>query len=261
MDIGKKISHVAAVAAVAGLMLLSGTAVSLAAEAEHPENQDWQFEGPFGSFDVASIQRGLQVYLEVCSACHSLDQMAYRNLIDLGFNADEVKAIAAEYEVTDGPDDNGDMFQRPARPSDKFVLPFANEKAARAANNGAFPTDLSLLAKANPAGTDYIFALLTGFGDEAPDDIELAEGMEYNPYFSGKQIAMAPPLFEESVEYSDGTKATVEQMAWDIANFLQWTAEPEMEDRKRIGWKVVLFLLVLSAMLYAAKRKVWSSVH
>jgi ubiquinol-cytochrome c reductase cytochrome c1 subunit len=261
MDIGKKLSRAAAVAAVAGLTLLSGTAVSVASEAEHPENQDWQFEGVFGSFDVASIQRGLQVYLEVCSACHSLNQIAYRNLIDLGFNADEVKAIAAEYEVTDGPDDNGDMFQRPARPSDKFVLPFANEKAARAANNGAFPTDLSLLTKAHPAGPDYIYALLTGFGDEAPEDIELAEGMEYNPYFSGKQIAMAPPLFEDSVEFSDGRKATVENMAWDVTNFLQWTAEPEMEDRKRIGWKVVLFLLVLSAMLYAAKRKVWSSVH
>lgn len=262
MDIGKKLSSAAAVVAVAALVLIGGTATDVAAsEAEHPENQDWQFEGVFGSFDVASIQRGLQVYLEVCSACHSLRQVAYRNLVDLGFNADEVKAISAEYEVTDGPDDNGDMFQRPARPSDKFVLAFPNENAARAANNGAFPTDLSLLAKAHPAGPDYIYAILTGFEDEVPDKIELAEGMEFNPYFSGAQIAMSPPLFEDSVEYSDGTKATVENMAWDITNFLQWAAEPEMEDRKRIGWKVVLFLLVLSAMLYAAKRKVWSDQH
>lgn len=260
MDIGKRLSRAAAVAVVTGLALLSGTAVSVAAEAEHPEAQDWQFTGLFGKFDVAAIQRGLQVYLEVCSACHSLNQIAYRNLLDLGFNADEVKAIAAEYEVTDGPDDNGDMFERPARPSDKFVLPFANEKAARASNNGAFPTDLSLLAKAHPAGPDYIYAVLTGF-DDPPDDVELGDGMNYNPYFSGKQIAMAQPLFEDSVEYSDGTKATVENMARDVANFLHWTAEPEMEDRKRIGWKVVLFLLVLSALLYATKRKVWSSVH
>jgi len=261
MDIGKKLSYVAAVAAVAGFALWGGTATDVAAsESERPEAQDWQFEGPFGSFDVAAIQRGLQVYLEVCSACHSLGQVAYRNLADLGFNADEVKAIAAEYEVTDGPDDNGDMFQRPARPSDRFVLAFPNEKAARAANNGAFPTDLSLLAKAHPAGPNYIFALLTGFEDP-PEKVKLGEGMNYNPYFSGQQIAMAPPLFEDGVEYSDGTKATVEQMAWDVANFLQWTAEPEMEDRKRIGWKVVLFLLVLSSMLYAVKRKIWSSQH
>ncbi|MCZ6592101.1 MAG: cytochrome c1 [Alphaproteobacteria bacterium] len=261
MDIGKRLSRAAAIAVVTGLALLGGTTTDVgASETEHPEAQDWKFTGPFGKFDIAAIQRGLQVYLEVCSACHSLNQIAYRNLLDLGFNADEVKAIAAEYEVTDGPDDNGDMFERPARPSDKFVLPFANEKAARASNNGAFPTDLSLLAKAHPAGPDYIFAVLTGF-DDPPDDVELGDGMNYNPYFSGKQIAMAQPLFEGSVEYSDGTKATVENMARDVANFLHWTAEPEMEDRKRIGWKVVLFLLVLSALLYATKRKVWSSVH
>ncbi|MCZ6846358.1 MAG: cytochrome c1 [Alphaproteobacteria bacterium] len=261
MDIGKRLSRAAAIAVVTGLALLGGTTTDVgASETEHPEAQDWKFTGPFGKFDIAAIQRGLQVYLEVCSACHSLNQIAYRNLLDLGFNADEVKAIAAEYEVTDGPDDNGDMFERPARPSDKFVLPFANEKAARASNNGAFPTDLSLLAKAHPAGPDYIFAVLTGF-DDPPDDVELGDGMNYNPYFSGKQIAMAQPLFEDSVEYSDGTKATVENMARDVANFLHWTAEPEMEDRKRIGWKVVLFLLVLSALLYATKRKVWSSVH
>ena len=262
MDIGNKLSRAAAIAAVAGLALLAGTTTAVeASESERPESQDWQFEGIFGTFDMASIQRGLQIYLEVCSACHSLRQVAYRNLMDLGFNEDEVKAIAENYEVTDGPDGNGDMFQRPARPSDKFVLAFPNENAARAANNGAFPTDLSLLAKANPAGPDYIYAILTGFGEEAPEKVEIAEGMEYNPYFSGQQIAMAPPLFADGVEYSDGKEATVEQMAWDVTNFLQWTAEPEMADRKRIGWKVVLFLLVMSALLYATKRKVWSSLH
>jgi ubiquinol-cytochrome c reductase cytochrome c1 subunit len=262
MDIGTKLSRAAAIAVVTGVAALTGTSTNVvAAEAEDPEAQNWHFAGPFGSFDIASIQRGLQVYLEVCSACHSLSQVAYRNLMDLGFNEDEVKAIAAEYEVTDGPDDNGDMFQRPARPSDKFVLAFPNENAARSANNGAFPPDLSLTVKAHPGGADYVYAILTGFEDEAPKKVELAEGMNYNPYFAGGQIAMAPPLFEDGVEYSDGTKATVEQMAWDVTNFMQWTAEPEMADRKRIGWKVVLFLLVLSAMLYATKRKVWSSLH
>ena len=261
MDIGKKISNAAAVAAVAGLAVLSGTTLAVAAgDAERPEPQDWEFSGPFGKFDVASIQRGLQVYLEVCSSCHSLNQVAYRNLIEVGFNADEVKAIAADYEVTDGPNEEGEMFQRAALPSDGFVSPFANEQAARAANNGAMPTDLSLLAKAHPKGPDYIYAVLTGYQDP-PAKFELGEGLSYNPFFSGKQIAMVAPLFEDGVEYTDGTTATVEQMAWDVSNFLQWAAEPEMEQRKRIGWKVVLFLLVLSGILYATKRKVWSSLH
>jgi ubiquinol-cytochrome c reductase cytochrome c1 subunit len=262
MDIGKKLSHVVAIAAVAGLTLVAGTGSVIASgEAEHPEAQDWSFSGPFGKFDVAAIQRGLQVYIENCSACHSMNQLAYRNLMVLGFNEDEVKEIASQYEVTDGPDDNGDMFDRPARPSDKFVLPFPNEQAARASNNGAFPPDLSLLAKANPGGADYIFALLTGFEDEAPHDVVMGGGMNYNPYFGGGQIAMAQPLLEDGIEYTDGTAATVEQQARDVANFLQWAAEPEMEDRKRIGWKVVLFLLVLSALLYAAKRQTWARLH
>lgn len=261
MNIGKKLTKAAAVAAVAGLAVVGGTTIAVAAgDAEKPEAQDWHFSGPFGTFDVASIQRGLQVYLEVCSACHSLNQVAYRNLIDLGFNADEVKAIAANFEVTDGPDEEGEMFERTAVPSDSFVSPFANANAARAANNGALPTDLSLLAKAHPGGTDYIHAVLTGYQDP-PAKFELGEGLNYNPFFSGKQIAMAAPLFEDGVEYTDGTKATVEQMAWDVSNFLHWAAEPEMEQRKRIGWKVVLFLLVLSALLYATKRKVWSNLH
>jgi len=262
MDTGNKLIRTAAVVVVAGMALLGGTASDVAAaEGERPEPQDWQFSGPFGSFDIASVQRGLQVYLDVCSACHSLSHVAYRNLMELGFSEDEVKAIAGQYEVTDGPDDNGDMYQRPARASDKFVLAFPNEKAARAANNGAYLPDLSLLAKARPSGPDYIHAILTGFDHEVPDDVSLAEGMNYNPYFPGGQIAMAPPLFEDAVEYTDGTPATVEQMAWDVTNFLQWAAEPEMEARKRIGWKVVLFMLVLSALLYATKRKIWSDLH
>jgi len=264
MDIAKKFSRAAAVMALAGMALIGVNTNAIAAgDAKKPEAQDWDFTGLTGRFDIASIQRGLQVYIEVCSSCHSLDQVAYRNLLDLGFNVDEVKAIAEQYEVTDGPDENGDMFDRSARPSDRFVAPFPNEQAARASNNGAFPPDLSLTAKAHPGGPDYIYAILTGFEDEPPeeDHIEMGEGMSYNPYFAGKQIAMAQPLFEDSVEYSDGTKATVEQMSKDVTNFLQWTAEPEMEDRKRIGWKVVLFLLVLSALLYAAKRQTWAKLH
>lgn len=262
MHMGRKISYAIAIAGVAGLALFGGAATAVASgEAEHPEAQDWKFTGVFGRFDVASIQRGLQVYIEVCSACHSLNQMSYRNLLDLGFNVDEVKAISENYEVTDGPDDNGDMFERPARPSDKFVAPFPNEQAARASNNGAFPPDLSLITKAHPGGPDYLFALLTGFVDEPPEGVEMGDGMNFNPYFTGQQIAMSQPLFEDSVEYSDGTPATVENMARDVTNFLQWTAEPEMEDRKRIGWKVVLFMLVLSGLLYAAKRQTWAKLH
>lgn len=257
MDIAKKLA--AALVATTALLGLP-TAAAVAAEAEHPPEQDWEFEGPFGSFDIAAVQRGLQVYLEVCSGCHSLNQVAYRNLGDLGFSDDEIKAIAAEFSVTDGPNDSGEMFERPARPSDKFVAPFANEQAARASNNGALPPDLSLLAKAKPAGPDYIYAILTGY-EEPPEDVELGAGMNYNPFFAGKQIAMAQPLFEGSVEFADGTEASVENMAWDVANFLQWAAEPEMEDRKRVGWKVVLFLIILSAILYAAKRKTWSKLH
>ncbi len=262
MGVRNTLSRAVVVAAVAGLAILGSTGVALAAsKAKHPEVQDWKFAGLFGEFDIASIQRGLQVYLEVCSACHNLSQVAYRNLMDLGLSEDAVKVIAEQYEVTDGPDEEGEMYQRPARPSDKFVLAFPNENAARVANNGAFPPDLSLTVKAHPGGADYVYAVLTGFEDEAPEGIEISDGMNYNPYFSGGQIAMALPLFEDGVEYTDGTKATVEQMAGDVTNFMQWAAEPEMEDRKRIGWKVVLFLLVLSALLYATKRKIWSDLH
>lgn len=261
MGIGKKLAGAVAAMVVAGIGLSAAPTVAHAAEAKEPPEQDWKFSGLFGEFDMASVQRGLQVYLEVCSTCHSLEQLAYRNFLELGFNADEVKAIAANYEVTDGPDDNGEMFQRPAVPSDGVVSPFPNEKAARAANNGALPTDLSLLAKAHPNGPDYIYAVLTGFGEEPEKDVQIADGMNYNPYFAGGQIAMAQPLYEDSVEYTDGTEASVEQMAWDVTNFLHWAAEPEMEKRKHLGWKVILFLVVLSAILYAAKRKVWSHLH
>ncbi|MCZ6763507.1 MAG: cytochrome c1, partial [Alphaproteobacteria bacterium] len=214
-----------------------------------------------GTFDQAQLRRGLQVYTQVCSVCHSLKFVAYRHLDALGFSGDEIKAIAAQKQVEDGPDDNGDMFMRPARPSDIFVPPYANDNQARAFNGGALPPDLSLITKARHGGPDYVRALLVGFEDPVPDDVELAAGMNYNKYFTGNQIAMFAPLFEGAVAFEDGTNATVEQMAEDVVAFLAWTAEPELVDRKRIGLKTLIFLIILAGLLYATKRKVWSDLH
>ncbi len=228
--------------------------------AEAPASQDWSFGGLFGTFDAAARQRGFQVFEEVCAACHGLEHLAYRNLGALGFDAERVKAIAAEYSVTDGPDADGEMFERPARPSDHWVPPFANDNAARASNNGALPPELSLITKARKGGPDYLYALLTGYG-EAPAGAELQEGMNYNPYFPGRQIAMPPPLFDDSVEYADGTKATADRMARDVTEFLAWVAEPELEARKRMGVMALVFLIAFTAMLFAVKRKVWADIH
>jgi ubiquinol-cytochrome c reductase cytochrome c1 subunit len=249
---------VAATGLIAASLLVPVTAFG-AGDAKDPDGQDWPFEGIFGSVDRASAQRGLQVYLEVCSSCHGLKQVAYRNLTDLGFTEDEVKVIAANFDVTDGPNDEGEMFDRAAIPSDKFVSPFANAQAAQASNNGAVPPDLSLQVKAHLGGADYIYALLTGYQDP-PADVEVPPGANYNPYFRGGLIAMAQPLWPDGVTYTDGTEATIEQMAWDVTNFMQWAAAPEMEERKKLGFKVVLFLIILSAILYAAKRKMWANV-
>jgi ubiquinol-cytochrome c reductase cytochrome c1 subunit len=239
-----------------------------AAETPSIPSQSWSFSGLMGTYDRAALQRGFQVYKEVCSSCHSLNLIHYRDLGPpgiggsggLGFNADEVRALAAEVEVTDGPNDAGEMFQRPGRPADKLKAPFPNDNAARAANNGALPPDLSLMAKARIGGPNYIHALLTGYGDP-PAGVTVMEGMNYNKVFPGHQIAMAPPLNPDQVTYADGTKATVEQMAHDVSTFLSWTAEPELEARKRLGVKVILFLIILSGLLYIAKRKVWADVH
>ena len=239
--------------------LLCGASAALAAGVDLPSRK-WAWGGPFGSFDKAELQRGLQVYREVCSSCHSLQFIAFRNLSALGYDEDSVKAFAAEYEVEDGPDDEGEMFMRPAIPSDYFVPPFANENAARASNSGAYPPDLSLMTKARKDGANYMFALLTGYEDEAPEGVELNEGMSYNHFFPGSQIAMPPPLFEDGVEYADGTAATVEQQAVDVTAFLAWAAEPELEERKSLGIKVILFLIVLTGMLIAVKLAVWSDV-
>lgn len=248
--------------AIAAMFLLAGSGGAHAAgEAIALPEQPWSFSGIFGTFDDAQLQRGLQVYLQVCSVCHGMKFLAYRNLADIGYSEDQIKAIAAQYEVTDGPDDEGEMFTRPAVPADRFVSPYPNDQAAAAANNGALPPDLSLMAKARAGGADYIYALL-GLGyHDPPEDFALTEGLSYNAYFPGHQIAMAQPLYGDDVEYADGTPATIEQEARDVAAFLAWAAEPKMEERKEIGFRVVLYLLVLTAMFYAVKRKVWRNVH
>lgn len=231
-----------------------------ASDVEHPESQSWPHDGPFGTYDKAALQRGLQVFTEVCAGCHGVRLLAYRNLVEIDWSEAEAKAYAAEYEVEDGPDDEGEMFMRPAILADRFVLPFANGNAARAANNGALPPDLSLIVKARGGGEDYLYALLTGYG-EAPEGVELSEGMNFNPYFPGHKIAMPPPIFEDGVEYSDGTAATVAQQARDVTQFLTWAAEPKLDERHNLGFKVMLFLILITVMLYFVKRRVWSDLH
>ena len=230
----------------------------------HLPEQEWSFNGPFGTYDRAHLQRGFQVYKEVCSACHSMQLLSYRHLTQIGYTENQVKAIASQYTVTDGPNDEGEMFERPAEPKDRFKAPFANEKAARAANNGAYPPDMSLLAKARHGGADYLYGILTGY-EEKPADFHLAPGMNYNKYFPGNQIAMANPLSKGLVSYTKADGSTYEpepaEMARDLASFLMWAAEPQMEERKRNGVKVILFLLVFSGIMYAVKRKVWADVH
>jgi ubiquinol-cytochrome c reductase cytochrome c1 subunit len=225
-----------------------------------PMAQNWSFDGLFGTFDLAAAQRGLQVYREVCAACHSLEYVSFRNLAALGYDEDQVKAIAEQYEITDGPDDQGEMFQRPGRPTDFFPSPFENDAAARLANGGALPPDLSLITKARESGSDYLDSLLQGY-EEPPADVTGPEGTYYNLYFPGHFLAMPPPLSEGAVTYADGTEAMVAQMAGDVTTFLTWAAEPTLEARKQSGLKVMLFLIVLTALLFATKRKVWAPIH
>lgn len=247
--------------AAAVLVFLAPTAVAADA-AKHPEPMAWSWDGPFGHFDRAQLQRGYLVYKQVCSACHAMRLMAYRNLSEPGgpeIPEGAVKAIAAEFQVPDT-DDNGEPIERPATPADHFKAPFPNEKAGRAANNGAYPPDLSVIIKARHGGADYVHAILTGYG-EAPADMKMSAGMNYNPYFPGSQIAMPSPLASDDlVAYADGTKATREQMAQDVAAFLTWASEPRLEERKRIGVKVMAFTFVLMLVLYAAYRRLWRDV-
>jgi ubiquinol-cytochrome c reductase cytochrome c1 subunit len=230
-------------------------------EALKPPHQQWAFEGVFGTYDRASLQRGFQVYKEVCSACHAVKELYYRDLAALGFSEEEVKALAAQVQVTDAqPNDQGEMVQRPGRPSDPIARPFPNDQAARAANNGALPPDLALITKAREGGADYVFGILNGYAPP-PADIKMGEGMNYNLYFPGHQIAMPPPLNEGAVTFADGTPASVKQMAHDVVSFLSWAAEPTLEQRKRTGVKVMIFLLICAGVFYAVKRKIWADLH
>lgn len=231
-----------------------------AAVEPHAPPTGWSHQSSVGTYDRAALQRGFQVYKNVCSACHSMKLLAYRDLAAIGFNENEVKAIAADYQVADEPDDQGDVKMRKARPSDHFVPPFPNDQAARAANGGALPPDLSLMVKARHGHEDYVYSLLTGFGLVPPAREKIATGMNYNPYFAGHQIAMPPPLSDGAVTYADGTKATVPQMAQDVVTFLSWAAEPKLEDRKETGVKAIVFLSVFAVVLYAIKRRIWRGV-
>ena len=221
---------------------------------------NWSFKGIFGTFDRASLQRGYQVYQEVCSGCHSAQHLSYRNLSEKGgpeFSVEEAKAIAAQFEVEDGPNSDGEMFMRPGRLSDKFVKPYPNVEASTAANGGAYPPDMSVLAKARKGGADYIYSLLLGY-KEPPAGFEIEEGVYYNKYMSGNKIKMTAPLSDGLVEYSDGTQSTTAQMAKDITTFLAWTAEPHLESQHRMGFKVIIYLIILLTLVYMSKQKVWS---
>ena len=224
---------------------------------------DWSFKGLFGKFDRGSLQRGYQVYTEVCSSCHSMKYLSYRNLGEKGgpeFSEAEVKAIALSFVVTDGPNADGEMFERPGKLSDKFVKPYDNVKAAQAANGGAYPPDMSVLAKARSGGVDYIYSLLQGY-DDVPSGMILDDGVHYNKYMYGKKIRMSAPLSEGIVEYGDGTEASIEQMSKDVTTFLMWAAEPHLESRHQMGFKVIVYLIILTILVYFSMKKIWSRVE
>ena len=223
---------------------------------------DWSFKGLFGKFDRGSLQRGYQVYTEVCSSCHSMKYLSYRNLGEKGgpeFSEAEVKTIAASFEITDGPNEDGEMFERPGKLSDKFVNPYQNVKAAQAANGGAYPPDMSVLVKARSGGVDYIYSLLQGY-DIVPSGVTLDEGVHYNKYMYGNKIKMSAPLSKGIVEYSDGTEASIEQMSKDVTTFLMWAAEPHLEARHRMGFKAIVYLIILTILVYFSMKKIWSRV-
>ena len=269
-------------------LVLAGSLLGLTASAfaadEHahespvPPRQKWSFSGPFGHFDKGQLQRGLKVYREVCAVCHGMKYVAFRDLEALGYSEGQVKAIAAEYKIPDGPNDQGEMFEREGRPADYFPTPWPNENAARARYNGV-PPDMSVLAKARgyergfpwfifdmftqfqEHGVDYIHALMIGYKDKPPAGVTLPQGSFYNEYFPGHAIAMPPPLSDKRIDYTDGSPTTVDQLAKDVSAFMMWAAEPHMEARKRIGFQVMIFLIVLSGLLYFTKKKVWADAH
>ncbi len=285
-------NRILSVLAAAGILLAGAGIGNAAEEGGHnaaepthfpilkPTQEDWSFAGPFGTFDRAQLQRGLKVYKEVCSACHSLDLVAFRTLSALGYSPAQIRTLAAEYTVQDGPNADGEMFERPAIASDYFPSPFPNTVAAAAANNGAAPPDFSLIAKARGVergfptfvfdiftqyaenGPDYIHSLLTGYDHEPPAGMQISEGTHYNPFFiGGKSLAMAKPLSDGQVTYEDGSPETVDQYSRDVSAFLMWAAEPHLEARKRTGFSVMVFLVLFAGLVYATKRKVWSDVQ
>jgi cytochrome c1 len=277
MTIARNIFALAAVG-LAATLACHGAA---AAENETPPRLKWSFAGPFGLYDETQLQRGFKVYHDVCQTCHGLALLSFRNLGQEGgpeFSEAEVAAIAAEYKVPDGPNDKGEMSERPARPADRFPPPFPNEQAARFVNNGALPPDMSVLAKARQyergfpwflvdmvvpyqeLGVDYMVSVLKGYAAK-PADMTMPSGMQYNMYFPGHAIGMPPPLTDGRVDYTDGAPQTLDQYAMDVASFLMWAAEPSLEARKRTGFQVLIFLLVLSGLLYFTKKKVWAAVH
>ena len=226
-------------------------------------NPGWSFKGFFGKFDRASLQRGYQVYSEVCAACHSMKYLSYRNLYEPGgpeFSKEQAKIIASQFELTDGPNSDGEMFTRAARLSDNFVGPYENVQAATAANGGAYPPDMSVLVKARKGGADYIYSLLLGY-EEPPEGIILDEGVYYNKYMAGNKIKMSNPLSEDIVTYLDGTKATEEQMARDVTSFLAWSAEPHLEARHKIGFRALVYLFIMTVLVYFSMKKLWSRIE
>ncbi len=232
------------------------------AETVDPIKVDWSFKELTGKFDRASLQRGFQVYKEVCSSCHSMQYLSYRNLGEPGgpeFTQEEVKSIAASVEIEDGPDSQGEMFTRPGKPSDKFKSPYPNVEASTIANGGAYPPDMSVLVKARPGGADYMYSVLMGY-EEPPAGMKLDDGVYYNKYMIGQKIKMASPLSDGIVEYSDGTEPTMDQMAKDVTTFLAWAAEPELEERHRVGFKVIIYLILLTILVYLSMKKIWSRI-
>jgi ubiquinol-cytochrome c reductase cytochrome c1 subunit len=246
------------------IILLSLNSYSaISAEKVEYLKTDWSFKGLFGKFDRASLQRGYQVYTEVCAACHSMKYLSYRNLSEKGgpeFSVAQAKAIAASFEVTDGPNSDGEMFTRPGKLSDKFVMPYENVKAAEAANGGAYPPDMSVLVKARGGGVDYIYSLLQGY-EEAPSGMTLDDGVHYNKYMYGNKIKMSAPLSDGIIEYSDGTNASVEQMSKDVTTFLMCAAEPSLEARHQMGFKAIVYLIILTILVYFSMKRIWSRVE
>jgi ubiquinol-cytochrome c reductase cytochrome b/c1 subunit len=267
---------------VAGALLAGATQNARAEEQEVPPSQKWSFAGPVGKFDRGSLQRGLKVYKEVCAVCHGLSYIAFRNLADAGgpgYSEAQAAAFAADYKIKDGPNDQGEMFERPGRPADYFPSPFPNEQAARAAMGGAFPPDLSLITKARSyergfpwfildfftqfqeQGPNYVDGILQGFEKKPPEGVSIPAGSYYNKYFPGHAIKMPQPLSDGQVTFDDGSPATVAQYSKDVTTFLTWTAEPHMEARKRLGLQVFVFLIIFAGLMYFTKKRVWADAH